>query len=70
MILQLSPTVPLVTPKGKGHAHLVIDEGQEHNLKWVVFIDETGECWTYRNKHVRIQENETMGRRANERNPQ
>ena len=25
MILQLNPTIPIVTPKGKGYAHLVID---------------------------------------------
>lgn len=59
---QLSPTIPMETPKGKGFAHIVIDYGQEHHLLWVVFIDETGECWTFENKEIRIQKNPTMGR--------
>ena len=62
MILQLNPPLPLQTPKGSALAHLVIDYGPEHNLIWVCFIDETGECWSYDNKHVRAQKNITMGR--------
>ena len=50
MLLQLNPPIPLVTPKGKGFAHLVVDYGQEHDLIWTVFIDETGECWSFRNQ--------------------
>lgn len=63
MMLQLSPPIPLLTPMGKGNAHIVIDIGAEHDLQWVCFIDATGECWTYRNQDVRIQENITLGRR-------
>jgi len=62
MILQLNPPIPVITPKGKGFAHLVIDYGPEHNLLWTVFIDKTGECWTYENKEIRSQENVTLGR--------
>jgi hypothetical protein len=29
---------------------------------WVVFVDATGECWTYDNTQVRGQKNITMGR--------
>lgn len=61
-MLQLKPPVPLNTPKGKGYAHLVIDYGQEHHLLWVVFIDSTGECWTFPNPEITIQSNPTMGR--------
>jgi len=61
-ILQLDPLIPLDTPKGKGWAHLIIDRSQEHHLEWVVFIDETGECWTFQNTEVRIQHNFTMNR--------
>lgn len=61
MMLQLIPTVPLDTPKGTGHAHFLIDYGQEHHLLWVVFLDESGECWTFRNTEVRLQSNPTMG---------
>jgi hypothetical protein len=62
MLTQLNPPLPLITPKGKAWAHIVIDYGQEHDLLWVCFQDETGECWTWGNRDVRIQENITMGR--------
>jgi len=62
LITQLTTPIPLNTPKGRAWAHLVIDYGQEHDLLWVCFQDETGECWTWSNKDVRIQENITMGR--------
>jgi hypothetical protein len=62
MILQLNPLIPVETPKGPGMAHLVIDYGPEHNLFWVVFIDATGECWTYPNMDIRAQKNITLGR--------
>lgn len=60
MITQLNPTIPLETPKGRGYAHFIIDYGQEHNLIWVVFIDETHECWSFQNTEVRLQHNQTM----------
>jgi hypothetical protein len=63
MISQLNPPLPVTTPKGSGLAHLVIDYGPEHNLFWVVFIDATGECWTYPNQEIRAQKNITLGRR-------
>ena len=66
MITQLNPTIPLITPKGNGYAHFVIDYSQEHNLIWVVFIDKTGECWSFQNKEVRIQQNNTFGRIFND----
>ena len=62
MILQLNPPLPVLTPKGNGVAHMVIDYGPEHNLMWVVFIDDTGECWTYPNMDIRAQKNITLGR--------
>jgi hypothetical protein len=63
MLTQLNPCLPLITPKGKAWAHLVIDYGQEHDLLWVCFQDDTGECWTWNNRDVRIQDNTTMGRK-------
>ncbi len=60
MIFQLNPPLPLETPKGKALAHLVIDPGVEHHLQWVCFIDTTGECWTFRNPEIRMQDNPTM----------
>ena len=62
MLLQLNPPIPVVTIKGKGTAHVVIDYSQEHDLLWVVFQDDTGECWTWRNADIRGQGNFTMGR--------
>ena len=61
-MLQLNPPLPVITPKGKGWAHIVIDYSQEHDLLWVVFVDETGECWTFPNRDVRNQGNVSLGR--------
>ena len=61
-LLQLNPPIPMVTPKGEGMAHLTIDFGLEHHLQWVVFIDDTGECWIFDNPDIRIQDNQTKGR--------
>jgi hypothetical protein len=60
--LQLDPPIPVVTPKGDGYAHILIDYGAEFNLLWVVFLDDSGECWTYDNSQIRAQKNVTMGR--------
>ena len=64
MILQLNPPLPLVTPKGPGWAHAVIDYGPESNLLWVVFLDAGGECWAFQNPEIRMQPNVTLGRSA------
>ena len=63
-MIQLNPPLPLNTPKGKAWAHMVIDYSQEHDLQWVCFIDATGECWTFGNRDVRIQNNITLGRQV------
>ncbi len=62
MILQLDPPIPLMTPKGEGYAHVLLDYGAEMNIMWVVFITETGECWSYSNKEVRACKNISLGR--------
>ncbi|MES2770351.1 MAG: hypothetical protein V4596_14505 [Bdellovibrionota bacterium] len=61
-MIQLNPSIPLETPKGSGQAMFLIDYGTEHDLYWVVFIDDTRECWTFSNRDVRAQPNITMGR--------
>ena len=66
MIIQLTPTIPLDTPKGLAKAHFMIDYGQEHHLLWVCFQDDTGECWTWSNPVVRLQENVSMGQMRKE----
>jgi hypothetical protein len=62
MLTQLNPPLPLLTPKGKAWAHLVIDYGPEADLMWVCFQDDDGACWTWPNRDVRIQSNATLGR--------
>jgi hypothetical protein len=63
MLTQLNPPLPLLTPKGKAWAHLVIDYGPEADLLWICFQDQDGACWTWSNRDVRIQANATLGRR-------
>ncbi len=64
MMLQLNPPIPLDTPKGPAFAHLVIDYSQEHYVLYVCFVNETGECWVFPNRDVRLQKNLTMGVRT------
>jgi len=61
-MIQLNPPIPLETPKGSGFAHFLIDYSQEHHLAWVVFINETGECWTFQNPEIRMSPNRTLNR--------
>jgi hypothetical protein len=65
-LLQLDPPIPvLVKSKDawvKAMAHVMIDYGFEHDLCWVVFADESRECWTAANRNIRAQENITAGR--------
>ena len=63
MLTQLNPTIPLETSRGQGYALAVIDYGMEHNLLWVVALDESGEIWCVPNAEVRAQRNWTAGRR-------
>ena len=66
-MLRLDPPLPLLVRLADGlwhqaMAHLVLDYGFEHDLAWTVFVDETRECWTLRNRDVRAQDNVTAGR--------
>lgn len=60
-IKQLDPTLYVETPKGSGIAHLVIDYGIEHSLKWLVIL-ENGQFWEFPNEDIRGCKNYTMGR--------
>jgi hypothetical protein len=66
MITQLNPPLPMVTPKGEGWAHFLIDYGPESALFWVVFMDTDGACWTVPNPEVRMYQNWTLGRGRSE----
>jgi len=62
-IIQLDPPIPLycVSKNEAGWAMFLIDYSQEHNLKWVTFMD-SGECWTLDNTDIRAVYNPSMGR--------
>jgi len=60
-MLPLDPPLPVLTPRGKGEAIVLIDPGREHHLQWVVIL-ENGWIWTFENKDVRAQANPTIGR--------
>ena len=62
-MIQLNPTIPVVTPKGNGWAFFLIDRSQEHDLEWVVFLDNGVYCWTFKNSDIRIQKNFTIHRK-------
>ena len=64
MILQLNPTIPIVrvSDNMKGHAFLVIDYSQEHDLLFTCAMD-NGEIWSLSNKDIRITENLSLGRK-------
>ena len=52
----------MTTPKGEGFAHILLDYGPESDLYWTVLLTQTGEIWTYANRHVRASKNITLGR--------
>jgi hypothetical protein len=63
VLQQLNPPIPLFVPgRGTGLAHAVIDYGPEHDLIWVIFLDNGGEIWALKNSEVRAQINVSMGR--------
>ena len=60
-MLQLNPPLPVVTPRGKALAQILIDYGVEHDLVFVCF-EADGECWCWRNQDIRAENNITYGR--------
>lgn len=64
MIVQLNPQIPVITPKGKAQAIALIDYSEEHDLHWICFLDDGGQCWTFKNSEIRGFPNATMGRTA------
>ncbi len=65
-MIQLDPPIPIyVIGKGTGIAHFLIDYSPEHQLYWVTFMDDTGECWTVSNPGIRAQNNISLGRVPN-----
>ncbi len=42
MILQLHPSILVITPLGKGQALFIIDYGMHQNTCWVIALEENG----------------------------
>lgn len=63
MILQLNPSIPLDTSKGRGEAHFILDYGKEDDIIWGVFLDSNGECWWVPNNEVKAIPNYSIKRR-------
>ncbi len=64
-MLQLNPTIPVETPKGKGYALFVIDYSSEHHIIWIVALDATREVWGFSNPEIKVQSNYTMRKENN-----
>lgn len=61
-MIQLNPSIPVLTPKGAAEAIGWIDYGREHNLIWIVLLDENGQCWQFENPQIRAFPNWSLGR--------
>lgn len=61
-MLQLSPSIPLMTPHGSAEAVIVIDYSKEDDLMWVCINDSDGAVWTWPNSKIRGIKNITVGR--------
>ncbi len=63
MMLQLNPTIPLVTDDGKKCTALaLIDYSEEHELFFLVGMKESRELWVLSNKRLRLADNITFDR--------
>ena len=60
MMTQLNPPLPLHTPKGRALAVALIDYGPQWDLQWVTFLNDNGECCTFRNSQIRQERNHTF----------
>lgn len=61
MLTQLPTPIPLTTPKGKAWAVAIIDYGPQWDLLWVTFVHDSAECWTFHNRDIRQERNDTFG---------
>lgn len=46
-IIQLNPSILVVTPNGKGEAIGWMDDRKDDDRLWIVFLQKNGECWIY-----------------------
>ena len=60
-VVRIDPAIELDTPRGRARAHFLIDYGELTSLCWVTFLADSGECWSFRNRDVRLAPCETFG---------
>lgn len=65
-MLQLDPCIPVFVPSREMNGYAIgwIDYSQEHNLMWIIALDNS-EIWVLENHLVRMQKNITVGRMEN-----
>lgn len=63
-MLELKKVLTMVTPLGEAEAHFVIDGGRD-GLEWVCFQRDTGECWIWPNRQIRLHPSLTEYRYQN-----
>lgn len=64
MLLQLSPTIPVDSPRGPADCHVLIDYGTEHAVLFLCAIRATGEFWCFKQSEIKLEKNITMGVRT------
>lgn len=65
-MLQLNPPIPLIVVSknnAEGQALFLIDYSPQHDLLWVVALDENGEIWVVPNYEIRLFPNWSMKKR-------
>lgn len=67
MITQLNPQLSVVVLKDgkwiKGYAFAILDYSQDHDLMFIIALDDTGEIWIVPNDEVRMENNWSLKRR-------
>lgn len=73
MIQQLNPQIPVIVlrekgdrkdaPQGSGQCIAWMDYGPEHDLMWLVLMDNGGEPWLVPNWRIRGMKNYTLNRK-------
>lgn len=61
-IQELKSPIPMNTPRGSAYAYFLVDYHLDHHFYWICFLNDTGECWTFANPDIRIQNNSTINR--------
>ena len=60
IIFEPRQSLEVNTPKGRGRIWLVIDEGVEDYIKFVVIINSDQTLWTFLSKQITITPNNTV----------